>query len=503
MLRLLITRHYHLSSRGIPTTYRTMATQYKAIIIGSGQGGTPLATAYAKAGHKTLLIERSHIGGCCINEGCTPTKTMIASGRVAYLTRRRGDYGVHVGSDDSDKQAVQVEMEKVRQRKRDIVNSFRGGSERRVRDAGIDLMEGGAKFVAPKEIVVKANDGSEKHISGENIFVNTGERPARPALPGLDTLPPDVVLDSTSIQELSKVPSHLLILGGGYIALEFGQLFRRLGAEVTIIQRSHQLLPREDPDIAASMLDILREDGINVHLSSTAAAAAMSSDTAIEVDVKHADDATEKITGSHLLLAAGRTPNTDSLNLQAAGIMTINDQPNGHIAVNDKLETNVPGVYALGDVKGGPAFTHVSYDDFRILKGNLLDRISPPLSIKDRLLPYVCFTDPQMAHVGLHLSEARAKFPTKQFQVAKMPMSYVARALEVDETRGMMKAVVDKETELILGFSGLGIEMGEVMAVVQMAMMGNLSWRRLEGMVFAHPTLAESLNNLWGFLEDV
>ena len=480
-----------------------MATHYKAIIIGSGQGGTPLAAAYAKAGHKTLLIERSHIGGCCINEGCTPTKTMIASGRVAYLTRRRGEYGVHIGGDDSDKHGVQVEMEKVRQRKRDIVNSFRGGSERRVKDAGIDFMEGEASFVAPKELMVNGNDGSEKHVSGENIFINTGERLSRPSLPGLDTLPADRVLDSTSIQELDKVPSHLLILGGGYIALEFGQLFRRLGAEVTIIQRSHQLLPREDPDIAASMLDILREGGITVHLSSTAASAAMSSATEIIVDVKHADGATEKVMGSHLLLAVGRVPNTDSLNLQAAGIATINDKPDGHIAVNDTLETNVPGIYALGDVKGGPAFTHISYDDFRILKGNLLDQVSPALSIRDRLLPYVCFTDPQMAHVGLHLSEALAKFPTKQLQVAKMPMSYVARALEVDETRGMMKAVVEKETGQILGFSGIGIEMGEVMAVVQMAMVGDLSWRSVEGMIFAHPTLAESLNNVWGFLEDV
>ena len=446
-----------------------LSSHYDALIIGSGQGGTPLASAFAKAGRKTALVESKHIGGCCVNEGCTPTKTLIASGRNAYMTRRGADFGVHT-LDGKDGE-IRQDMLKVRQRKRDIVNKFRSGGESRTHAAGVEVLMGLAAFVDKKTMRVKLNDGEEKTITADKIFINTGERPAQPRLENLESVTPERVLDSTSIQELGEVPEHLLILGGGYIGLEFGQLFRRFGAQVTIVQRAAQLLPREDPDVADCMLKILQEDGITVHLSTSAIRVDTSSSGDVELTIRPKEGNEQRLSGSHLLSAAGRTPNTDTLNLGAAGVSTLNS---GHIAVNSRLETSTPDIYALGDVKGPPAFTHISYDDFRVLQHNLLTSSSPsgdtsshvePLTTDNRMVPYVVYTDPQLGHVGLHEHEARTQFPQKTIKVAKMPMKYVARALECDETRGMMKAVVDGETGEILGFTCLGLEGGEIMAV--------------------------------------
>ena len=417
---------------------------------------------------------------------------MIASGRVAYLARRAAEYGVSAPA------SVTMDMTKVRQRKRDIVESFRGGSERRVKDAGVEVFVGEASFTSPNSISISSGDSS-KSITSEEIFINTGARPARPALPGLEGIEPGLVLDSTSIQELDQAPEHLVVLGGGYIALEYGQLFRRFGAEVTIIQRSKQLLPREDPDVAASMKEILEQDGMNVLLHSQAVKVSSSSSAHISIDVEDGDRSTRTITGSHLLVATGRTPNTDRLDLQKIGLKT---DAHGYIVVSPSLQTSVSNIFALGDVKGGPAFTHVSYDDFRIIQGSHLTRDrTTARNITDRLVNYVAYTDPQLGHVGLHEDEARRKFPDRKIQVAKMPMSYVARALETDESRGMMKAVVDGDTKAILGFTCLGLEGGEIMSVVQVAMMGGLTYDKLQDAIFAHPSLAESLNNLWAFLQ--
>ncbi|KAI9843595.1 MAG: hypothetical protein M1838_002544 [Thelocarpon superellum] len=472
------------------------SSHYDCVVVGSGQGGTPLASAFAKAGRRTALVESTHVGGCCVNDGCTPTKTLVASGRVAYLARRAADYGVHApGAVDGQ---IAVDMAKVRQRKREIVTQFRGGGEARTKAAGVDLLMGQGSFQDAKTMLVKLQDGSERTISATSFFISTGERPAKAALKGLADVDPTRILDSTSIQELGVLPSHLICLGGGVVGLEFSQLFRRLGAAVTIIQRSPQLLPREDPEIAACLLEILEEDGIKVHLNASAVAVTQSTLNPIELTVRHKDGAEEAVAGSHLLLAAGRTPNTDMLNLASAGVET---SKRGYVVVNERLETNVTGIYAMGDVKGPPAFTHISYDDFRILRGNILEQTSPPLTYTNRMVPSVTYTDPQLGHIGLHEQEARAKFPERQIQTAKMPMSYVARALETDETRGMMKAVVDGQSGEILGFTCLGIEGGEVMTVVQTAMMGGVRWETLRDAVWAHPTLAESLNNLWGFLE--
>ncbi|MEO7716202.1 MAG: mercuric reductase [Capsulimonas sp.] len=455
------------------------AEHYDVVIIGAGQSGDPLARAFAAAGKTAALVERDAVGGTCVNYGCTPTKTMVASARVAYLARRAGDYGVRTGD-------VSVDLSVVRERKRAIVKDFRGGTEHRLETTdGISLIYGEARFTGPKEIAVALREGGERRLTGDVVVINAGARPAPPDLPGLADTP---FLDSTSVMELNAVPEHLLVLGGGYIALEFAQMFRRFGSAVTIVQRSGQLLGREDQDVTDEVLKIVREDGIEVLLGAQAQSVEGNSD-GVRLTVK-IDGAERVLSGSHLLVATGRRPNTDRLGADAAGIAL---DKQGNIIVNDRLETSVPGVYAMGDVKGGPAFTHISYDDFRILKANLLD--GGRRSVTDRPTPYTVFIDPQLGRVGL--SETEAKAQGIAYKVAKLPMSSVARALETDESRGFMKALVDTESGQILGVAILGLDGGEVMGALQIAMMGKVPYTALRDGVFAHPTLMESLNNLF------
>jgi pyruvate/2-oxoglutarate dehydrogenase complex dihydrolipoamide dehydrogenase (E3) component len=457
---------------------------YDVIIIGSGQAGGPLASAFGQVGKRTAIIEREHVGGTCINEGCTPTKTMVASARVAYLARRAADYGVQTGS-------VKVDMSVVRKRKRDIVESFREGSQSRIENSeDVDLLFGEGYFVSPKVVEVRLKSGEVRQLTAETICLNVGDRPSQPHLDGIDSVP---VLNSTSIMELDHVPEHLLMLGGGYVGLEFSQMFRRFGSQVTIIQRGERLLTREDADVSDEVAKILREDGIEVLLETTAVKVAANSNGHIQLTVHNADG-DRVLTGSNLVAAAGRTPNSDALQLENAGVKT---DAQGHILVNDLLETNVAGIYALGDVKGGPAFTHISYDDFRILRTNLIEH--GHASIKDRTLLYTVFIDPQLGRIGLTETEAHQQ--GRKIKVAKMPMTYVARALEVDETRGFMKAIVDADNDQILGACILGIEGGEIMAMLEIAMLGKLSYTVLRDGVFAHPTLAEALNNLFGYIQ--
>ena len=459
-------------------------SHYDAIVIGSGQGGTPLSIALAKAGMRTALIERKHVGGTCINEGCTPTKTMVASGRVAYLARRAAEYGVHTGP-------ISIDLEKVRQRKRDIVTTFRGGNESRIAKAqNLELIMAEASFSGSKTLEVRTKDGGQRTVSADRIFINAGTRASRPRLEGLDRVG---FLDNESIMELGAVPEHLLILGGGYIGLEFGQLFRRFGGRVTIVQSAGQLLTREDTDIAEEVTNILRQDGVEIVLSAKASRVDQAGEK-IRLQIESSGKSTT-LTGSHLLVATGRTPNSDTLNLSAAGVQT---DDRGFIRVNERLETTAEGVYALGDIKGGPAFTHISYDDFRILRANLLE--GKAASTKGRQVPYCVFIDPQLGRVGVTENEARAQ--GRKIRVAKLPMTSVARALEVDETRGFMKAMVDADTNQIVGAAVLGIEGGEVMAVLQTAMMGKLPYTSLRDATYAHPTLAESLNNLFTALDN-
>ena len=457
---------------------------YDALVIGSGQAGTPLSTTLARAGWKTAIIEREHIGGTCINEGCSPTKTMVASARVAYLARRGVDYGVQTGP-------ISVDMKVVRQRKRDIVTSFRGGSQRRIENAeGLDLLAGEARFISSKTVEVRLANGETRQLVADKIFINIGARPSMPSLSGVDKVP---VLDSTSIMELDVVPEHLLVIGGGYIGLEFGQMFRRFGSKVTIVQRGAHLLAREDDDVADEVAKIMREDGLEILLETTPLHIEQLADGRLQLAVR--TPAGERVlSGSHLLIATGRTPNTDWLNLAATGLEA---DKRGFLHANEQLETSVPGIYALGDVKGGPAFTHISYDDFRIIRTNLLE--GGNATIHDRLVPYTVFIDPQLGRVGLSETEARSQ--GRNIRVAKMPMNYVARALEVDESRGFMKAIVDADTKQILGCVVLGLEGGEIMTILQIAMMGKLPYTALRDGIFAHPTLAEGLNNLFTALD--
>jgi pyruvate/2-oxoglutarate dehydrogenase complex dihydrolipoamide dehydrogenase (E3) component len=460
------------------------AQHYDVVVIGAGQAGVPLSQALARAGRRTALIEREHVGGTCINKGCTPTKTMVASAKVAYFDRRSADYGVSNGQ-------VSVDMVAVRQRKRDMVRSFRSGSERRLHDAGVDLIMGEARFSGPKELEARLNDGGQTlRLTAENIFINTGARPANPPIEGLENVD---ALNSTTIMELDEVPDHLLVLGGSYVGLEFAQMFRRFGSEVTVVQRGGRLMSREDADVAEAVAEIMRQDGIEVLLGTQAQRAEQTGRKKIRLMVS-TPEGEGTLEGSHLLVAAGRPANTEELNLEAAGVET---NRRGQIEVNDRLETSAEGVWALGDVKGGPAFTHISYDDFRIIRTNLLE--GGNATIAGRKVPYTVFIDPQLGRAGLSEQEAREQ--GLNVRVAKIPMSYVTRAVEVDEPRGFMKAIVDADTDQILGCAILGVEGGEVAAMLQIAMMGGLPYTVLSDAIFAHPTLAESLNTLFSNLE--
>jgi pyruvate/2-oxoglutarate dehydrogenase complex dihydrolipoamide dehydrogenase (E3) component len=400
---------------------------------------------------------------------------MVASGRVAYLAKRANDYGVHTGS-------ITIDMAKVRDRKRKIVESFRSGSQSKIeRSDKVELIFGEARFTGPKSVAIRLKQGGERELTADQIFINAGARPSRPEIEGIGDVP---YLDSTSIMELDAVPEHLIVLGGGYIGLEFGQLFRRLGSRVTIVQSTGQLLSREDRDVADEVKKILEQDGIEILLNDKATRVSKDGMN-IKAELKGS-----AISGSHLLVATGRTPNSDTLNLAVTGIAS---DEHGFLKVDEHLRTSVEGVYAIGDVKGGPAFTHISYDDFRILRGNLIE--GKNLTTKDRLVPYTVFIDPQLGRVGM--TEAESRQQHRNIRVAKLPMSSVARALEIDETRGFMKAIVDAGNGQILGAAVLGVEGGEVMSALEIAMMAKLPYTALRDGVFAHPTLCESLNNLF------
>lgn len=462
-------------------SHRSDCETFDAVVIGAGQAAGPLAIALDQAGWKTALIERKHLGGSCINFGCTPTKAMAASARVAHLARRAGDYGVRTGP-------VEVDLATVLSRKNAIVGRFRDGVRKALEGADkVEVIFGHATFEGPDAIAVRLNAGGSRKLAADHIFINTGTRGAIPPLPDLDRLP---MLGASSIMELDALPSHLLVVGGSYVGLEFGQMFRRFGSRVSIIERGPQLLPREDPDVAEAVHDILVEDGLEVYLEADVLEAAPGEGDGAAVLNLQLPRGPMRLSGSHVLLAAGRRPNSDDLNLAAAGVDT---DAAGYIKVNERLETNVPGVYAMGDVKGGPQFTHISYDDYRVLRANLLEQ--GHATVSGRPVPYAVFIDPQLGRIGL--SEVQATKAGHRILVARLPMRHVARALETDEPRGFMKAVVDADTGLILGGAALAVEGGELMTMLQLAMMGGIPYPRLRDAVFAHPTLAESLNTLF------
>jgi pyruvate/2-oxoglutarate dehydrogenase complex dihydrolipoamide dehydrogenase (E3) component len=452
--------------------------RYDGVVIGAGQAGGPLAGALAKAGKRVALIEREHVGGTCVNVGCTPTKTMVASASVAALARRGAEYGVNTGP-------VEVDLERVRARKQEIVESFRDGSRGSLeRIERLDLIFGEATFTGPRQIEVATEEGRIP-ITANEVIINVGTRPSALQVPGIETVDP---LDSTSIMELERVPRRLLVVGGGYVGVEFAQMFRRFGSEVVLLQQGVQLLMREDEDVATTLEEILTDDGIEVMTDARVLSAA-SKGNGVELTARVGDEE-RRITGTHLLAAIGRRPNTDGLGLESAGVR-VDDR--GYITVDDQLQTTATGVWALGDVNGGPAFTHISYDDYRIVRDRLLNGVER--RVTQRQIPYTVYSDPQLGRVGLSERDARAT--GRRIAVAKMPAKRAARSIETGNIRGLWKAVVDADTEEILGAAILGHEGGEVMSVVQVAMMGGLSYKALRDGVFAHPTYAESLNNLF------
>ena len=458
---------------------------FDAIIIGSGQGGNPLALALANKGWEVALVERAYVGGSCINYGCTPTKTMIASARIAHLMHRARDYGI-------DCATGAVNLSKVLKRKNDIVKSFRSGNRKKLTStSGITLIEGNARFVGEKLLEINLLKGGKEKIKSEYIIIDTGTSSSKPPIPGLETVD---ALDSTSMMEIDQIPEHLLIIGGGYVGLEFGQMFHRFGSKVTIIQKNEQLLPLEDRDVAEEIAEILQQEGLQIMLKANTTKIDAPAKDRIVLSVK-VDEEEQTIEGSHLLVATGRVPNTSFLHPEATGITP---DKKGFIPVNDHLETTVPGIFAIGDVKGGPAFTHISYDDHKILLKNILKDGNSTIS--GRLLPYVVYIDPQLGRIGLN--EKQAKDQGYDYRVAKIPMSWVARAIETDETKGLMKAIIDYQSKQILGAAILGIEGGELMTAIQIAIIGKLPYTALRDGMFAHPTIAESFNTLFGAVDE-
>lgn len=451
--------------------------KYDAIVIGSGQAGNPLSHKLADHGWKVALIERKHLGGTCINEGCTPTKTMVASAQVAHYSRRGAHWGVY-------SQGVRVNLAQVVDRKNKIVESFRSGLERNVdKRPGLRLYRNQARFLDAHRLQV-----GEEVIEGERIFINTGTRADIPAIPGLKETG---FLTNASLMDLRELPEHLIVIGGGYIGLEFGQMFERFGSRVTVIHRGAVLLSREDEDVAEALQKPLESEGIVFELNAKPSRVERADG---RISVKVETPRGEKvITGTHLLVATGRRPNTEDLGLEKAGIDT--DQ-RGYIKVNSRLETSLPGVWALGDVKGGPMFTHISYNDYQIVYANLIEGRN--LTIENRYVPYSVFTDPQLGRVGVTEKEARVS--GRKLKIGTYPMAYVARAIERDETAGFMKIVTDAHTDRILGAAILSTEGGELVQILGAMIMADAPWTVLKGGVYIHPTLAEGL---WGLMESV
>lgn len=454
---------------------------YDLVIIGSGQAGNPLAGEAAGAGWTVAVIESDHPGGTCINTGCTPTKTLVASAALAAHARRGTDWGINVDG-------LAVDWVAVRARRNKMVDDFRGGTTKRLETTdGIDLIRGRAQFIGERELSIVKTSGDTAVVKAKRVVINTGGIAARPALEGLEEVP---WVDSAGIQNVERLPDRLVVIGGGYIGLEFGQMFHRFGSHVTVVHRGDHLLSREDEDIAREVEKILEADGIRI-LNRARPVAARKRDDGLTLSVDIAGKQ-ETFDADLLLVAAGRFPATDGLGLDTAGIAT---DPRGYIVTDENLATSAEGIWAVGDVKGGPAFTHISYDDFRILRDSWFR--DHHRSVIGRPVPYTVFIDPQLGRVGL--SEREARELEISFEVYSIPMTWVARALEAGETAGLIKALASPEDGRILGAAVLGMEGGEIATMFQLAMAGGLTVADLRETIFPHPGLAEALNNLFAY----
>jgi pyruvate/2-oxoglutarate dehydrogenase complex dihydrolipoamide dehydrogenase (E3) component len=450
---------------------------YDAIIIGTGQAGPALARRLVAAGWKVAIIERKLFGGTCVNTGCTPTKTLVASAYAAHIARRAVDYGVTIGG------TVDVDMKAIKARKDAVVGPSRSGVERSLRTLkGCTVYQGHARFVGSKEVQV----GNEL-LKTDKIFINAGGRAQVPPIPGLDRVP---YLTNSSMMDVDFLPRHLIVLGGSYIGLEFAQVYRRFGSEVTVIELAPRLVAREDEDVSHAIADILRDEGIDIRVNSRVVGVEMRGD---EIAVTVDTGARSHVVGSHLLLAIGRRPNTDDLGLDKAGVAT---DERGYIKVDDQLRTNVPGIWALGDCNGRGAFTHTSWNDFEIVAANLLD--NDPRRVSDRIDAYALYTDPPLGRAGM--TEAQVRKSGRPALIATMAMEDVSRAVEKGETKGFMKILVDEETKQILGASLLGLAGDEVIHCILDVMYAKAPCTVMQRAMHIHPTVSEFIPTMIGEL---
>lgn len=457
----------------------TVAPKYEAIIIGTGQAGPSLAARLAGAGMKTAIIERKLFGGTCVNTGCIPTKTLVASARAAHVARRCAEFGVLLAN------PISVDMKRVKARKDVVVARSNQGVEKWLK--GLDKLtvyEGHARFEGPHSVRV-----GEERLEADRIFVNVGGRASIPQMPGVESID---YLTNSSMMEIDSLPEHLVIIGGSYVGLEFGQMYRRFGSEVTVVEMGQRLIQRDDEDVSTAVKEILENEGIKFRLESECVGVEKRrDDVVVRVDCKSDD---REVVGSHLLLATGRRPNTDDLGLEKAGIDT---DKRGYIIVDDQLRTNVPGVWALGDCNGKGAFTHTSYNDFEIVAANLLD--DDPRRVSDRILAYALYIDPPLGRAGMTESEVRAS--GRKALIGKRPMTKVGRAVEKGETQGFMKILVDAETEEILGAAILGVGGDEVIHSILDVMYSRKPYTVIKRAVHIHPTVSELIPTMLGELK--
>lgn len=451
---------------------------YDLLVLGSGEGGKYLAWDMAREGRRVAVIERKLIGGACPNTNCLPSKNEIWSAKVADLVRHAGRFGSVTGP-------TAVDMGQVLARKREMVDGLIAMHLDLFKESGAELIMGSGRLVAPRTIEVALNGGDKRVLTGTRVVLNLGTHATIPDIPGLAAAAP---LTNVEALELDRVPGHLVVIGGGYVGLEMAQAFRRFGSTVTIVEPGPQIAGREDPDVGAELSDMLRHEDIAIHLGAGVLGVEGRSGEGVRVRLDKPEP-DSLIEGSDVLVATGRTPNTRRIGLDLAGV-ALDDR--GYIRVNDRLEMSAPDVWAIGECAGSPQFTHVSFDDFRVIRGNLAGH---DLSTRGRLVPYCMFTDPPLARVGLSEDEARRQGIA--VRVAKLPIVAVLRSRTISETRGFMKALVDGGSDRILGFTMVGPEAGEVMAVVQTAMLAGMPYTGLRDAILAHPTMAEGLGSLF------